>query len=142
MRDRLIELVKPFVSGSACEHESGSCELTNCRFCNARSLADNILANGVIVPPCKVGDTVYVDGDTWSYFPIHYESRFIHSKYFVVGEIVSIIKTKKQLLMKIRVDNSIHTRHTYKRYTVNAIGVTVFLTKEEVEKALKEREKV
>lgn len=105
-------------------------------------IADYLLANGAIVPPCKVGDTVYVDGDTWSYFPIHYESRFIHSKYFVVGEIVSIIKTKKQLLMKIRVDNSIHTRHTYKRYTVNAIGVTVFLTKEEAEQALKEREKV
>lgn len=104
-------------------------------------MADHLLANGVIVPPCKVGDTVYVDGDTWSYFPIHYESRFIHSKYFVVGEIVSIIKTKKQLLMKIRVDNSIHTRHKYKRYTVNAIGVTVFLTKEEAEAQLKKRGK-
>ena len=60
MRDRLIELVKPFVSGNACEHQSGSCELTSCRYCNARELADHLIENGVIVPPCKVGDKVYV----------------------------------------------------------------------------------
>ncbi len=138
MKDRLIELIR----NADNDKNLGWYDLYDlCRGKGcAEYFADYLIANGVIVPPCKVGDTVYVDGDTWSYFPIHYESRFIHSKYFVVGEIVSIIKTKKQLLMKIRVDNSIHTRHTYKRYTVNAIGVTVFLTKEEVEKALKERE--
>ena len=27
---------------------------------NVRTLAEYLLANGVIVPPCKVGDTVYV----------------------------------------------------------------------------------
>lgn len=53
--DRLIELVKPFVSGSACEQESGACELTNCRSCNARNLADHLLENGVIVLPCRKG---------------------------------------------------------------------------------------
>ena len=58
MRDRLIELLKPHVSGTACLCESGSCELTSCRDCKARRLADYLLANGVIVPPCKVGDYV------------------------------------------------------------------------------------
>ena len=58
-RDRLIELLKPHVSGTACLCESGSCELTSCRDCKARRLADHLLANGVIVPPCKVGDTLY-----------------------------------------------------------------------------------
>ncbi len=91
--------------------------------------------------PCEVGQTVYVDCDTFCFNPISFEHRFIYSKHFLVGEIVSIIKTKKQLLMKIRVENSIHTRYKHKRYTVNAIGVTVFLSREEAEKALKEREK-
>lgn len=91
--------------------------------------------------PCKVGDTVYVDGNSWSeYACIHYENEFIHSKYFVIGEIVSIVKTKKQLLMKIRVESANHSRYYHKRYTVNAIGKTVFLTRESAEQALKERE--
>ncbi len=95
----------------------------------------------IIVPPCKVGNKVYVDGNTWSeYTCIHYENEFIHSKFFVIGEIVSIVKTKKQLLMKIRVESANHSRYYHKRYTVNAIGKTVFFTKEEAEKALKERE--
>ena len=51
-RDRLIELLKPHVSGTACLCESGSCELTSCRDCKARRLADHLLANGVIVTPC------------------------------------------------------------------------------------------
>lgn len=59
-RDRLIELLKPHVSGTACLCESGSCELTSCRDCKARRLSDYLLANGVIVLPCKVGDKVAV----------------------------------------------------------------------------------
>ena len=102
---------------------------------------DYLLANGVIVPPCKVGDTVYVDSDTWGYDYLYFDSKFIHSKHFLVGEIVSIIKTKKQLLMKIRISNSIHTRYKHRRYTVNALGVTVFLTKEDAEAKLKELKK-
>ncbi len=95
----------------------------------------------IIVPPCKVGDKVYVDGNSWGeYACIHYENRFIHSKFFVIGEIVSIVKTKKQLLMKIRVESANHSRYYHKRYTVNAIGKTVFFTKKEAEQALKGHE--
>ena len=43
MRDRLIELLKQY----------------GIRV-NVSTLADYLLANGVIVPPCKVGDWVYV----------------------------------------------------------------------------------
>lgn len=106
----------------------------------AEHFADHLLSNGVVCPPCKVGDRVYVDEKTWFYNSfLYYENRFIHSKYFVVGEIVSIIKTKKQLLIKIRVSNSIHSRYRHKRYPVSALGKTVFLTKEEAETKLKER---
>ena len=44
--EEMIEIVKPFVSGLACEQESGSCELTDCRSCNARYLANKLQEAG------------------------------------------------------------------------------------------------
>ena len=76
-------------------------------------LADYLLANGVIVPPCKVGDAVWeIDADN----PFEEELQVIESKVegFYVG-------TSRNL-------HSIDCK-------------TVFLTKEEAERALKEREK-
>lgn len=46
MRNRLIEMIQNAVGGCA-RHW-------------AKVIADHLLANGVIVPPCKVGDKVYV----------------------------------------------------------------------------------
>lgn len=48
MRDRLIKLIK----ASLTQHADKSCEL-------AENIADDLLANGTVVPPCKVGDIVY-----------------------------------------------------------------------------------
>lgn len=65
--NELIEIVKPYVSGCACEVESGSCELTDCRSCNALNLAKEIYEAGyrkqsenTVVLPYKVGQVVYV----------------------------------------------------------------------------------
>lgn len=118
----------------------GETELVN-KLIDAENLLTYCMSRleNAIVPPCKVGDKVYVDGNSWSeYACIHYENEFIYSKFFVIGKIVSIVKTKKQLLMKIRVESANHSRYYHKRYTVNAIGKTVFFTKEEAKKALKE----
>lgn len=146
MRDRLVELLKQANQICAKKFREETKAVLKQKGCfNSRTdraenfneiTADYLIANGVIVPPCKVGDTVYVDSDTWGYDYLYFESKFIYSKYFLVGEIVSVVRTKKQLLMKIRVSNSIHTRYKHRRYTVNAIGKTVFITKEEAEKAL------
>ena len=38
-----------------CESESGSCELTTCTECRARSTADLLIENGVTVQECKLG---------------------------------------------------------------------------------------
>ena len=48
MRERLIEMIQNSVGGCA-RHW-------------AEVIADHLLANGVIVPPCNVGDTVYYLG--------------------------------------------------------------------------------
>lgn len=61
MRDRLIELL---LSKSCWNNE---CPEVNCEDCDCipvaigdgDRIADYLLANGVIVPPCKVGQTVY-----------------------------------------------------------------------------------
>lgn len=54
MRDRLIELLK-----ETFEYTRGVC----IDFDEAAEInADHLLANGVIMPPCKVGDTVYYIG--------------------------------------------------------------------------------
>lgn len=44
--EEMIEAIKPFVSGFACGEESGSCELTDCRTCKARNLANGIYNAG------------------------------------------------------------------------------------------------
>ena len=55
MRDRLIELL---MDSEAFNDADGKAD--------AKHIADHLLANGVIVPPCKVGDTIYQTdiGDT------------------------------------------------------------------------------
>ena len=69
-RDRLIELV--FKS----EYSDFPCHLNNVRI---EDLADYLLANGVIVPPCKVGDKVAVRAlcECVATIPDNDECRFI-----------------------------------------------------------------
>lgn len=85
-----------------------------------------------------IGKKVFIDRDTFEYLYAYYDHKFIGSKFFLIGEIVSIIRTKKQLLLKIRVSNSIHTRYHHQRYPISAIGKTIFLTKAEAEAKLRE----
>ena len=58
-REKLIYLLEPIMSGLACEHESSSCEMMDCRMCQAIHLADHLIANNVVVLPCPVGTMVY-----------------------------------------------------------------------------------
>lgn len=90
----------------------------------------------VVVLPCKVGDKVMVDcatwGNTWN---------FKKKGDLLFGEIVSIIITRKQTLIKIQVEHNVEWKRERKRYPIGAIGKTVFLARESAEKALKESEK-
>ena len=98
MRDRLIELIADkWLSG-------------------VYDMADHLLANGVIVPPCKVGDTVY---------------RVYTRNWVGEDKVSSFIMTEMGLCY---VDDK--GRET----SCTKFGKTVFLTREEAEQALKERE--
>ena len=68
VREKLVELLEPHVSGLACEYESGSCELTSCRSCNARNIADHLIANGVAVQ--EFGGCKYCK--EYEYLPEHF----------------------------------------------------------------------
>ncbi len=89
--------------------------------------ADHLLANGVIVPPCKVGDMVY--------YPWIYDGRCgiafteIESiKIYVNGLPIAVVEDwKSDMPMPIC-------------FTTDDFGKTVFLTREEAEEKLKERE--
>ena len=103
MRDRLIDLIE------------------SVRYWGANTsaeIADHLLANGVIVPPCKVGDSVY-------YFS-------------TLGVLPFINKAKiKEISIGVKTIKCFFDKNKY--FAINEFGKTVFLTKEEAEKALSER---
>lgn len=114
-RDRLIELLEKLFEFHIDDP-----------YCipNEADFADDLLANGVIVPPCKVGDTVY------------------HT-YYLFNEII----VEELKVLEVTIDNK-GIRRLYgatekgsiycfsRDYNLNEIK----FTKEEAEKALKERE--
>ena len=61
MRERLIELISQ--ADEECKHtkDCKSCSgYGKGALCMNYHIADHLLANGVIVPPCKVGETLYL----------------------------------------------------------------------------------
>ena len=118
-RERLIELL---MQGDIAAAKQG---VFNCCMCKreAEILADFLLENGVIVPPVQVGATVYCT-DSYRHlikpleiigFEVDYTKRIC--KYYCSGG-----------------------DYTPAWFNPAEIGKTVFLTREEAEKALKESE--
>ena len=92
---------------------------------NCSILADYLLEHGVIVPPCKVGDRLYE---------------------VTVRKTVSVYKVRaiRVELFGLFIEWDIVEGFVWQSLSdINAdeIGKTVFLTREEAERALKEREK-
>lgn len=72
MRDRLVEILLQktcHYSDTPCDNECGVCDKIELYRSDIEKLADYLIANGVIVPPCKVGDTVWVDDFMWGLIP-------------------------------------------------------------------------
>lgn len=119
MRDRLIELLKK--ADERCE------KCKQCQECVAYGrgedcinylMTDHLLANGVIVPPVSVGQTVW----------------FVRNEKIIETKVEKIVLKSKGLHLKLCCNAMYET-------SCNSIGKTVFLTKEEAEKALAERSK-
>ena len=112
MRDKLIELIR------IASHELTSRCVGDCGDC-ADKIANHILADGWIRPPCKVGDILYVISNDKQILP------------FVVNRIIITD------YIKIKVDYIAGRDYEIKYLLLQHFGKTVFLTKEEAEKALK-----
>ena len=87
----------------------------------AGTIADYLLANGVIVPPCKVGDTMY---------EICERRRSGKWQKAIVERVVHGIEIGIDKILTARCGT---TTYVY----LSRLGETVFLTREEAEKALK-----
>lgn len=86
-------------------------------------IADYLLANGVIVPPCKVGDTVW---------------GVINSEIFDIE--IESVHCFSSNIWKYR---GWHGKDRFRKgyeFPYEAIGNDVFLTREEAEQALKEEQ--
>lgn len=134
MRDRLIELLKE-------AHESWLRYVDDCAF-NQMALSftfeqmfgDHLIANGVIVPPCKVGDTLWVQ---WSL------SKGRKNNIYPVKVYALRYDTKKNN-MRICVEGCFeitayggnYTHYYNGTFAWNSVGKSIFLTKEEAEQAL------
>jgi hypothetical protein len=118
MRDRLIELLK-----RKYDHFCDQCGINKDSH-YTENLADYLLENGVIVPPCKVGDNV------WLKKPLNWQ----HMEWGIEEGKISMIQQKADKSWKFRVTEN----HSVQDYTVDSIGKTVFFTREEAKAKLKE----
>lgn len=109
-RDRLIELICDKIQDGHC---IGYCNHPPCTQCT--DIADYLIANGVIVLPCKVGDRVYRP------------SKYLGVVQFVI---TSFNMYQSEMFFTDDSDNTIY---------LPDIGKTVFLLHEEAEKALEEK---
>ena len=111
-RERLICLLSDY------DFDSTFCNICerpdDCAVCGSERLADYLISNGIIVPPCKVGDKVY--------------------------EVTTSEEIEQRKVKDIIYDNEgfrlrLEPYFSYEYY----LNETVFLTREEAERALKEQ---
>lgn len=115
-RKRLVELLKHECDVDGRYDGEGNCP--GCKYngmedCSLQELADHLLNNGIVVPPCKVGQTVYIITEV--------------SKTIWEGTVIGIW----QCASNTAIITEIGTIHN------DSLGKTVFLTREEAEKMLK-----
>lgn len=125
-RERLIEILLDGVTFTD--------QYKNTARMQAEYTADHLLRSGVIVPPCKVGDTVY-EIEKECLGCIHYTdggySDFCECT-LDDNKLMFEADFDKECIHKI-----IKTKFAY--WMIDKIGKTVFLSREDAEKALKER---
>lgn len=126
MKDRLVEVLKS---------KTAAWEYLLCKS-NIEALADYLVENGVIVPPCKVGDTVYSI----------YQKKVIQGTVRLIRPFISKEETVFKGNVVFEVENPFFDDGRKEKYDFFVVFEKsygseriAFLTKEEAEKVLKER---
>lgn len=127
MRERLIELFKQ-ADEKAGEYirENDHMDFIPTKDELAGVYADHFLANGVIVPPCKVGQTVF-------FYTCVCDKEGEEKFDILEGELISFSLQKEGLWAYCRYKCGLTYWHL-----IEDFGKCLFLTREEAEKALKE----
>ena len=151
MRDRLIELMR-----DCCEftHCLGMKDLSICtnQCTRVGKIADHLLAEGVIVPPCKVGDTVYVITNCENIL-MHHDNDYFTGTGAIECPFENSCDFEECDDSNLRIFETrvvtIHCEadfgwtfwceHIHKDFMFSEIGETVFITREEAERALERR---
>ena len=129
-RERLIEVLSNI--DYACDNGSNLQD-------RIEFIADYLLANGVIVPPCKVGDTVYEicerrRSGKWQKAIVE---RVVHGIEIGIDWQKAIVERVVHGI-EIGIDKILTARCGTTTYLyLSRLGETVFLTREEAEKVLK-----
>jgi hypothetical protein len=84
--------------------------------------ADYLIENGIVVPPCKIGDTVYEFFDVRGFYNI--------TEYIVKNIVISMNPQKTVICCKSIIGNS-----TYE-FSEDSFGKTLFFNKEDAEKTM------
>lgn len=128
MRDRLIELLqKRSCFYAKCINSCGKCDCIPINDDYIGNLADYLLANGGIALPCKVGDTVYTNISMQGWYMRKKDRPY-------KAEVVFIGINNVDNFMNVKFENG-----NMLQFNFSQIGKTVFLSKEEAERALKGR---
>lgn len=117
-RDRLIELLK----NDSCESPmlcDPNCKYASLKRCYEERTADYLLENNVFVAPVTEDDSVYI----------------ILLGHILPFDVIGVSLFRKTLIFKAQ-----HGLNLTWVFKMEDFGKTVFLTREEAEKALKERE--
>lgn len=114
MRDRLIEILTDNLPHCDNPLQDTYDEIVE-------RLANHLIENGAIIPPCNVGDDIWIVKC--------YE-----------GKPLGIVKDKVQMIGITSRGFHIKARNHHDHNKMYMLGKTVFLTREDAEKALRERD--
>lgn len=92
--------------------------------------ADYLLARGVIAPPCKVGDTVYMP---WEYKGVS-GVAILTVTHVIIDEVHSYIRTN---LKHLSDDENYLAAYNYGRFDFREFGEKIFTSQKEAAEALK-----
>jgi hypothetical protein len=123
MRDKIADIIHNADEKCRKNSDCQKCEGFLVSRCIDYLVADELIANGVILPPMRLGQICYK--------PYSWQDEAVECR-------VSSITQKADGTFKIRLTN-LRGKWVFE-ITAEDIGKTVFLTKEEAEKALKEKE--
>lgn len=138
MRDRLIEILRKPIHILRGYDTIGESRMS---IVDAENYADRLLENGVIVPPCKVGDMVYSPRENGileqNVISLEIE-KDSHVRVYFTCDYLCDGCPHEQTYQSQAGDSGCFGEYGESSFAFEDFGKTVFLTREEAERAMKD----